>query len=171
MSMPVKFLFEILSNQQWVPVVVERRGRHVVVELPGRRVTVDVEGLSEAAYSLVIDGQSYDVTVGVAEKAYQVSVNGSQFDVCLRNPRKFRKPTASGSDSAGPLPVAAPMPGKIVKLLVREGEAVNEGQGVIVIEAMKMQNELKAPRTGTVETIRVTENQAVNAGESLLVVR
>ena len=69
------------------------------------------------------------------------------------------------------MPVAAPMPGKIVKLLVREGETVSEGQGVIVIEAMKMQNELKAPRAGTVEEIRVTENQAVNAGESLLVVR
>ena len=62
------------------------------------------------------------------------------------------------------------MPGRIVKLLVREGQTVNAGQGIIVIEAMKMQNELRAPRAGTVEEIRVTENQAVNAGENLLVV-
>ena len=169
--MPTRFHFEVFVNHQWVPVLLGRSGRQVVVELPGRHVTVDVVELSEAAYSLLIDGRSYDVTVGVAEKEYQVSVNGSQFDVCLRDPRKFRKRTASGSDSAGTMPVAAPMPGKIVRLLVREGETVSEGQGVIVIEAMKMQNELKAPRTGTVEEIRVTENQAVNAGESLLVVR
>ena len=169
--MPANFLFEVLVNHHWVPVLLGRSGRQVVVELPGRHVTVDVVELSEATYSLLIDGRSYDVTVGVAEKEYQVSVNGSQFDVCLRDPRKFRKQTASGSDSAGPMPVAAPMPGKIVKLLVREGETVSQGQGVIVIEAMKMQNELKAPRAGTVEEIRVTENQAVNAGESLLVVR
>jgi biotin carboxyl carrier protein len=169
--MPIRFLFEVFVNHQWVPVLLGRSGRQVVVELPGRHVTVDVVELSEATYSLLIDGRSYDVTVGVAEKEYQVSVNGSQFDVCLRDPRKFRKQTASGSDSAGPMPVAAPMPGKIVRLLVREGETVSEGQGVIVIEAMKMQNELKAPRAGTVEEIRVTENQAVNAGESLLVVR
>jgi biotin carboxyl carrier protein len=169
--MPTRFLFEVFVNHQWVPVLLGRSGRQVVVELPGRPVTVDVVELSEAAYSLLIDGRSYDVTVGVAEKEYQVSVNGSQFDVCLRDPRKFRKRTASGSDSAGPMPVVAPMPGKIVRLLVREGETVSEGQGVIVIEAMKMQNELKAPRAGTVEEIRVTENQAVNAGESLLVVR
>ena len=169
--MPTRFLFEVFVNHQWVPVLLGRSGRQVVVELPGRHVTVDVVELSEATYSLLIDGRSYDVTVGVAEKEYQVSVNGSQFDVCLRDPRKFRKRTASGSDSAGPMPVVAPMPGKIVRLLVREGETVSEGQGVIVIEAMKMQNELKAPRAGTVEEIRVTENQAVNAGESLLVVR
>ncbi len=123
--MPTRFLFEVLVNHQWVPVLLGRSGRQVVVELPGRHVTVDVVELSEATYSLLIDGRSYDVTVGVAEKEYQVSVNGSQFDVCLRDPRKFRKQTASGSDSAGPMPVAAPMPGKIVKLLVREGETVS----------------------------------------------
>ena len=93
--MPTRFLFEVLVNHQWVPVLLGRSGRQVVVELPGRHVTVDVVELSEATYSLLIDGRSYDVTVGVAEKEYQVSVNGSQFDVCLRDPRKFRNQTAS----------------------------------------------------------------------------
>jgi biotin carboxyl carrier protein len=169
--MPAKCLLEILVNHDWLPVQVERGGGQVIVELSGRRVAVDVEEISEGAYSLLIDGRSYDVTVGIEENQYHVSVNRSQFEVCLRNPRKLRNRPALGRDSAGPMSVAAPMPGKIVKLLVREGETVSEGQGVIVIEAMKMQNELKAPRTGTVEAIRVTENQAVNAGESLLVVR
>jgi biotin carboxyl carrier protein len=63
------------------------------------------------------------------------------------------------------------MPGKVVKLLVQVGTAVQEGQGVVVVEAMKMQNELKAPKSGVVEKILVEENQPVNAGESLLIVK
>jgi len=168
--MPAKFLFEVFVNHQWVPVLVGRSGRQVVVELPGRHVTVDVVELSEGAYSLMKDGRSYDVTVGATERQYRVSVGGSEFNVCLRDPREFRNQAPLSSDSLGPMPVAAPMPGRIVKLLVREGQTVNAGQGIIVIEAMKMQNELRAPRAGTVEEIRVTENQAVNAGENLLVV-
>ena len=95
----------------------------------------------------------------------------SLFEVVLRDPKRLRKGSGSAEDSAGPMSVSAPMPGKVVKLLVQVGTAVEEGQGVAVVEAMKMQNELKAPKSGVVEKILVEENQPVNAGESLLIVK
>ncbi len=78
----------------------------------------------------------------------QVLVNGKPFEVVLRDPKRLRKGSGSAEDSAGPMSVSTPMPGKVVKLLVQVGTAVQEGQGVVVVEAMKMQNELKAPKSG-----------------------
>ena len=95
----------------------------------------------------------------------------SHFEVVLRDPKRLRKGSGFAEDSAGPMSVSTPMPGKVVKLLVQLGMAVQEGQGVVVVEAMKMQNELKAPKSGVVEKILVEENQPVNAGESLLIVK
>jgi biotin carboxyl carrier protein len=171
--MPPKAIFELALNQSavWELVSVEQRDGHAVVGLAGHSLTVDSVELSPGAYSLVVEGGSYDVTVTGVQGKYLVSVDGTLFEIRLRDPRKLRSPTASTNDSMRPLPVAAPMPGKVVKLLVSEGEPVSEGQAVAVIEAMKMQNELRAPRAGQVEGITVVENQSVNAGESLMMVR
>ena len=142
-----------------------------VVRLPHRELKVDAFILDEGSYSLLIDGISFDVTVHRALSQYQVTVNGAAFEVALRDPKQLRHQTGAGEDSAGPASVTAPMPGKLVKLLVAEGDSVKEGQGVAVVEAMKMQNELKAPKSGTVERVCVLEGQAVNAGERLLTIQ
>ena len=88
----------------------------------------------------------------------------------IRFPRRGG-PLASGrAEAAGPMALSAPMPGKVVRILIAQGEAVRKGQGLVVVEAMKMQNELPSPKSGRVRAVRVAEGQAVNAGEPLVLV-
>jgi biotin carboxyl carrier protein len=162
--------FETLIDQQWVAMSLEGLSESYAVRLPHRSLNVDAVILAEGRYSLLLDGSSFDVTVHRSLTLYSVTVNGVPFEVTLRDPRQTRDRTGAGENSAGPASVTAPMPGKLVTLLVAEGDSVEEGQGVAVVEAMKMQNELKAPKSGTVEKLCVVEGQAVNAGECLLTI-
>jgi biotin carboxyl carrier protein len=162
--------FETLVDQQWVAMLLEGSFEGYTLRLPNRSLEVDAVILAEGSYSLLLDGSSFDVTVQRSLTHYSVSVNGVPLEVALRDPRQLGHRTGPGEDSAGPASVAAPMPGKLVTLLVAEGDSVKEGQGVAVVEAMKMQNELKAPKSGTVEKLCVLEGQAVNAGECLLTI-
>jgi biotin carboxyl carrier protein len=96
-------------------------------------------------------------------------VGSKRFAVEVRDPRSLRGRTRAG-DEHGPRKIVAPMPGKVVRLLVREGDEVQPGAGVAVVEAMKMQNEIKSPKKGTVQKILVSEGAAVNAGDVLAIV-
>jgi len=96
------------------------------------------------------------VHTGLAE--YQAEVN---------DPRLWRGRKHGVLDVAGRQQIAAPMPGKVVRLLVKEGDLVAAGQGLLVVEAMKMQNEVRSPKAGKVEKLLVKENQPVNAGDVL----
>jgi biotin carboxyl carrier protein len=123
-------------------------------------------------YSILIEGRSYEARVSRAGSApgaqdYDVRVGAEHYRVTIRDPRARRGVSNAGS-SAGPLQITAPMPGKVVKVLVREGEEVTAGQGLLVMEAMKMQNELRAPRAGCVERIHATEGVGVETGSPLL---
>jgi biotin carboxyl carrier protein len=162
--------FETLIDQQWVAMSLEGSTEGYILRLPHRSLKVDAVILAEGSYSLLLDGSSFDVTVQRSLTHYSVTVNGVPFEVTLRDPRQRGHRTGPGEDSAGPASVTAPMPGKLVTLLVSEGNLVKEGQGVAVVEAMKMQNELKAPKSGTVERLCVVEGQAVNSGEVLLTI-
>ena len=162
--------FETLIDQQWVAVSLEGSTEGYTLRLPHRSLKVDAVILAEGRYSLLLDGSSFDVTVQRFPTHYSVTVNGVPFEVALRDPKQLRHQTGAGEDSAGPASVASPMPGRLVKLLVAEGDSVKAGQGVAVVEAMKMQNELTAPKSGTVEKLCVVEGQAVNAGEGLLTI-
>jgi len=86
------------------------------------------------------------------------------------DPRAWRGKRGGVLEAEGRQQIIAPMPGKVVRLLVKAGDAVEAGQGLLVVEAMKMQNEIRAPKTGKVERILISEGQAVNAGDVLAVV-
>jgi biotin carboxyl carrier protein len=160
-----------LIDRQWGALSLEGSAAEgFVARLPHRELKVDAVILDGSSYSLLIDGNSFDVTVHRLLDHYHVTVNGVSFEIALRDPRQLRCQTGTGEDSAGPASVTSPMPGKLVKLLVAEGDPVEEGQGVAVVEAMKMQNELRASKSGSVAKLCVVEGQAVNAGESLLTI-
>lgn len=164
-------LLEIRTSQQWHSVVVHQcHGCKAVIQILGNQHVIEWADLGGGAYSLLAGGRSYDVTVTEADGTYQVSVNGTMFLVPLRDPKEFRGRSAHSDNSTGPCSIAASMPGKVIRLLVCEGDMVEEGQGVAVVEAMKMQNELRTPKGGIVKRIEVAENQAVNAGERLLII-
>ena len=123
-------------------------------------------------YSILLGGQSYEARVsrtrhGPGAQEYSVRVGAEHYRVTIRDPRARRR-GSNGGTSSGPLEITAPMPGRVVKVLVREGEEVSAGQGVLVIEAMKMQNELRAPRAGCVERIHAAEGAGVETGALLL---
>jgi len=117
-------------------------------------------------WSVLAGGRSYEVFVGSDGR---VAVDGEPLIVEVVDPRAVRKRGAAGLVEGRQLLKAA-MPGKVVRVLVVEGSEVEAGQGVLVVEAMKMQNELKSPKAGVVTRVAVQEGATVNAGDLLAVV-
>jgi biotin carboxyl carrier protein len=132
----------------------------------GPEQSADVEMPEPGVYSVLIGSRSYEARVEETPSALVVVIDGRRFEIQARDPRRFaRKGAGSGSD--GVQTVAAPMPGKVVRVLVRVGDEVAAGQGLLVVEAMKMQNEMKAPRAGKVLSLSAAEGGTVAAGEAL----
>jgi acetyl/propionyl-CoA carboxylase alpha subunit len=117
-------------------------------------------------WSILIDGRSYAVTL---LGAGDVSVNGRVFHVEVLDPRGLRG-RRTAAESSGPQSVTAPMPGRVLRVLVEAGQDVEAGQGLIVVEAMKMQNEMKSPRAGRVASVKVEAGATVSAGDILVVI-
>ncbi len=142
------------------------------VRLDDREFLVDLLRVDPALYSLLIGGRSYEIDVLETEEALVVLVDGQPFQVEIQDEqqRRLRAAAGKGETKTGKRIVTAPMPGKVVKLLVKPGDAVQPGDGVVVVEAMKMENELKASTAGTVKEIRVEEGKAVSGGEVLVVI-
>lgn len=135
----------------------------------GRLVEGDTVRLSRCTYSLLIGGRSIEVTLEENPGGTLLRTAGREFQVEVIDPRAWRRGRGSGIELEGRQQLVAPMPGKIVRVLVAAGQQVDSGQGLLVIEAMKMQNEVRSPKTGTVERV-AREGQTVNAGEVLAVV-
>ena len=149
----------------------EVRGRWLC-RLDGREIAVDVVQTSPDALSLLMEGRSIEVrreAVASDSGELRLAVGGRRFSAEVRDPRALRN-RRSAALGEGPQNVTAPMPGKIVRRLVEEGQQVESGAGLLVIEAMKMQNEIKAPKTGTVRRLSAVEGAAVNAGDVLAII-
>jgi biotin carboxyl carrier protein len=142
------------------------------VRLDDREFHVDFLQVDPGLYSLLIGGRSYEIDLLGMEDALMVLVDGQPFRVEIQEEqeRRLRAAAGKGEVKAGKRAVTAPMPGKVVRLLVRPGDAVRPGDGLIVMEAMKMENELKASAGGTVKEVRVEEGKAVNGGDVLVVI-
>ena len=116
-------------------------------------------------------GRAFEADVEVGAEKVGVAIQGEYFDVgAIDERRKKLRNAAAGSSGASGGELHSPMPGKIVKILVKEGALVKKGQGIVVIEAMKMENELSCPKDGSVKRIEVAEGQAVVGGALLLVI-
>ena len=154
-----------------------QRGDLLVCSLDGDSFSAEVAETQPGVYSVLIGGKSFAVRVDpvgtasgdVGGAEYAVHVDGVSCRITVADPRRRRR---GGSQVAieGSQIVKAPMPGKVIRLLVSEGEAVEAGQGLVVVEAMKMQNEVKSPKAGTVRKVAAQTGQAVNAGETLAIV-
>ncbi|MCU1302477.1 MAG: biotin carboxyl carrier protein [Candidatus Sulfotelmatobacter sp.] len=137
--------------------------------LDGREVEVDAVLARPDVLSLRIGNLAYEVKSERIANDLQLSVGSTRFAVEVRDPRSLRG-RSRAEDNQGPKKITAPMPGKVVRILVHQGDEVEAGGGVAVVEAMKMQNEIKSPKKGTVQKILVTEGAAVNAGDVLAIV-
>ena len=142
----------------------------LVCRVDGEEFRPDVAHTERDVLSLVLGGRSFDIVRQQSPYGDSVSFDSAVYEVEVRDPRSFRARQRVGQGDAGPRKINAPMPGKVVRILAAEGAEVEAGQAVIVIEAMKMQNELKSPKAGKVLKVLVAEGAAVNAGDALAVV-
>jgi biotin carboxyl carrier protein len=101
---------------------------------------------------------------------FQVHVRGKSYEVRIEDPKRLRSGEAAGGRDHGAAKIVAPMPGKVVRVLVESGQKVDAGAGIVVVEAMKMQNEMKSPKAGTVIALQVEAGATVNAGDVLAVI-
>lgn len=135
--------------------------------LDGRKVLLDVISTQKGVISLLIQGKSYEVKQENTVEGTNTVVGNHRFPTQVRDPRSLRSRRSSGSAVAGPRKITAPMPGKVVRIVTPVGTQVEQGQAILVIEAMKMQNELKSPKKGVVSRLNVSEGAAVEAGQVL----
>ena len=139
--------------------------------MDGREMALESVTLEREVMWLLLGGRSYEVRREAASHgAIRLTVRGRRYAAEVSDPRAFRGRQATAGKGTGPLRLVAPMPGKVVRILKAEGDTVEPGEGVVVVEAMKMQNEIRSPRKGVVRKILAAAGTAVNAGEGLAVV-
>jgi biotin carboxyl carrier protein len=136
----------------------------------GRAIQVDAIIPRRDVLSLIINGRSYEIKREQTPVGLHLWIGGTRFAVELRDPRSLRSRQKTAGNEKGPVKIAAPMPGRVVRVLITENHEVEAGQGLLVVEAMKMQNEIKSPKKGVVKKILVSPGNAVNPGDILAVV-
>ena len=162
-------IFDATVDGRAARVEVRRAGGACTVLVDGRPLRVDVHPTARHFTTLIIDGRSYDVGVVREGATLAVAVSGATFEVAL-------VPAARGAaaphrkTATGPAKVNAPMPGKIVRVSAAAGQEVKAGECLVVMEAMKMENEIRAPRDGRIKDVVVKEGQAVESGALLILV-
>jgi len=163
--------YEVEVNGRLLHVNVRRVNRHFMVAVDGREWMIDAARIDGHTLSLLVGSSSREITVASDSASGQliVGVGAVPLSVTVNGRRRWGRKDEDGS-GGGPQHVIAPMPGKIVRLLAKPGAAVHARQPLIVIEAMKMENELRATRPGVVRQLLVHEGQSVDAGALLLIV-
>ena len=137
--------------------------------LDGKPIEVDAVLARPNVLSLFIGNKAYEVKCERVGNDTHIWVGSRRFAAEVRDPRSLRSRIRTADDH-GPKKLSAPMPGKVVRVLLKQGDQVEAGTGVVVVEAMKMQNEVKSPKKGTIQKILVSEGAAVNSGDVLAIV-
>ena len=162
----MKYITTIDEKEFEVEVIDERH-----IRIGDRLVEVDFESVSgQPVFSLILDGKSYEAFVYQGEEDWGVLIRGRQYQVNVEDEREKRLKSSVGGGSleGGEFHLKAPMPGLVVAILMEEGQEVKKGQVMLILESMKMQNELKAPRDGTIGRIRVKAGESVEQRQTLL---
>jgi biotin carboxyl carrier protein len=162
-------IYDVTSDGKDYRLELNRTDGRWSCRLDGKEVEVDAVLARPDVLSLRVGNLAYEVKSERVASELHLWVGSSRFSVEVRDPRSLRG-RARAAEDHGPRKIVAPMPGKVVRLLVREGDEIEAGAGVAVVEAMKMQNEIKSPKKGTIQKILVSEGSAVNAGDVLIVV-
>ena len=152
-------------NGQTKTLVVETNGGKTTARWGEHNVELDIQEIGPGVYNVRHGHRSITVTMGAGGWA---QAGGRVFEVESIDPRDAAASTGAAG-RGGQMKVKAPMPGKVIRVLVQKGDAVTAGQGLLVVEAMKMQNEMKAPRDATVLAVQTQEAATVAAGDVLLI--
>lgn len=165
----MKYITTVDGKDYLVEIIDEK---HISVN--GKTYEVDFESVSgQPVYSLIVDGKSHESYVQPGDDHWQVLLRGRLYPVTVEDEREKRLRAAAGGGVAesGEFHLKAPMPGLVVTIPVAEGQVVKKGQVLLILESMKMQNELKAPRDGKINRIRVKPGESVEQRQTLLSVQ
>ncbi|MBI3063412.1 MAG: acetyl-CoA carboxylase biotin carboxyl carrier protein subunit [Deltaproteobacteria bacterium] len=159
-------------GEQSYRVEIEETGKSVYrVSVDGNEFVVDGKKTGRTNYSLIVDNRSFEIEVDNAEDEYRVLVDGRSYHVHLVDERRVRVGDGqSDSQIQGRQRVSVPMPGKVIAVLVAEGDVVEKGHGLVIVEAMKMENEVRSPIAATVKEIRVKAGETVEGGAVLVII-
>ncbi len=155
-------------GQQIVELTIERQNGNYVIEIDGERRRIDAHKLDGDFYSILTGERSYEVSVEPRGDGYYVRHGADEQLVTFSDPSRRAREAKGASD--GKVELTSMMPGKVVRVLVAEGDTVEEGQGVVVVEAMKMENEVVSPRDGRITRLAATPGQTVEGGALLAVI-
>jgi biotin carboxyl carrier protein len=159
--------------------IIDDRERELKVQVDGERVRAEIDGrvydleLREpepGCYLFFRDAEVHECRVTKAHEGFDVSLHERNYAVTIVDPKRLRSGPDSDRHQHGLAEITAPMPGKVVRVQIETGATVEKGAGIVVVEAMKMQNEMKSPRAGVVVSINVKPGDTVNAGDVLAVV-
>jgi len=162
--------YEVIVNGKSHRLELEKAAAGWECRLNGQPVNIDAVITRGDVLSLLVDGHAYEIKREQTATDLHMWVGTTCFAVELRDPRSLRSRNKTGGDEKGPRKLLAAMPGRIVRLLVAENSEVEAGQGIVVVEAMKMQNEIKSPKKGIVKKISAIPGAAVNPGDVLAIV-
>jgi biotin carboxyl carrier protein len=154
-------------------ILIQDDGARVAAEIDGRSYALEVRESGDSGYVLIADAAVFDCRVDDrpdSGKPIGVIVGAKEYSVTLIDPKRLRGASGAVAHADEAARILAPMPGKVVRVLVSVGDHVEAGAGIVVVEAMKMQNEMKSPKAGTVATLHVEIGATVNAGDVLAIV-
>src|SRR6267142_6600500 len=165
---PHPMRFEVYIDGRACTVELNRDDDRWQISIDGRAVNADAVEIAPGIFSILLNGKSYEVRVTPSPAGtLTLQTAHQEFVAEVIDPRAWRGRRHGALEAEGRQQITAPMPGKVVRLLVSEGDAVEAGQGLLVVEAMKMQNEVRSPKAGRVEKLLAKEGLAVNAGDVL----
>ncbi|HEY3026031.1 MAG TPA: biotin/lipoyl-containing protein [Pyrinomonadaceae bacterium] len=156
----------------------ERDGGRVMATIDDRRYELEARELEPGMYLLQLGARVYECRVrrvdaargSTSEVDIEVDIGQQVFQITLIDPKRLRSSQRAGAQADGSARITAPMPGRVVRVLVELGAQVQVGTGLVVVEAMKMQNEMKSPRAGVVTSLSAEPGSTVNAGDVLVVI-
>jgi len=170
----LKLKAQIDDREQELPITVAKAedGR-VTAEIGGRVYDLEVRQPSPDSYLFFLGASVYECRLServTAREVFDVDIRGRTYEVTIVDPKRLRSGQNSDRHHHGVAEIRAPMPGKVVRVQIEAGASVEKGGGLVVVEAMKMQNEMKSPRDGVVVSINVKAGDTVNAGDVLAVI-
>ena len=161
--------YEVLLAGKTRVVELTRQNDAWKISLDGNTLDANAVEVAPNIFSVLLSGDSHQIRIAPRPDGTLTLHTGlAEYHAEVSDPRSWRGRRQGAVEAEGRQQITAPMPGKVVRLLVKQGDSVEAGQGLLVIEAMKMQNEIRSPKSGKIEKIFAQEGQPVNAGEVLL---
>jgi biotin carboxyl carrier protein len=160
-------------NDEKHEITIKQNGENVSAEIDGRVYELEAHEVEPNVYLFKHENKIYQIFVSPTQnqnEPFAVNVGTNNFEINLTDPKRLRSSAGASGHGEGTAEIKTAMPGKVVRILVQQGAQIEQGDGVIIVEAMKMQNEMKSPKDGIVKEILVSEGATVNAGDVLAII-